>query len=171
MEALDFHAHHPHHGKKKSSAAEIHAQDSSGTLLPIPYPGCISMKQSTPLLFLALIAVAVSLSFIHPAPTSAAGVNPASAADASAIEANPVKLDRLDPSIDRIIPTGAKIERIAKGFTWVEGPVWVKDRLFFAEIPSNSIRTWTPGKGTSIFLQPSGYKGTAAYGGPESGSN
>ncbi len=78
-------------------------------------------------------------------------------------------LDRLDPSIDRIIPTDAKIERVAKGFTWVEGPVWVKDRLFFAEIPSNSIRTWTPGKGTSIFLQPSGYMGSAPYGGPESG--
>ncbi len=44
-------------------------------------------------------------------------------------------------------------------------------RLFFAEIPSNSIRTWTPGKGVSIFLQPSGYLGKEPYGGPESGSN
>ena len=63
------------------------------------------------------------------------------------------------------------MERIVTGFTWIEGPVWAKDRLFFAEIPSNSIRAWTPGKGVSIFLQPSGYKGSAPYGGPESGSN
>ena len=80
-------------------------------------------------------------------------------------------MDRLDPSIDKIIPAGATMERIVTGFTWIEGPVWEDGRLFFAEIPSNSIRTWTPGKGVSIFLQPSGYKGTAPYGGPESGSN
>ena len=41
----------------------------------------------------------------------------------------------------------------------------------FAEIPSNTIRKWTPGSGVSIFLQPSGYKGSEPYGGPESGSN
>ena len=83
----------------------------------------------------------------------------------------PLKLDRLDPSIDHIVPANSKLERIATGFTWTEGPVWVKDKLYFAEIPSNSIRTWTPGKGVAIFLQPSGYKGSAPYGGPESGSN
>ena len=113
----------------------------------------------------------IALSFVRNAPMSAAGAIHALAADAGGIESNPVKLDRLDPSIDGIIPADAKIERIATGFTWVEGPVWVKDRLFFAEIPSNSIRTWTPGQGVSIFLQPSGYMGSAPYGGPESGSN
>lgn len=87
------------------------------------------------------------------------------------IDSSPIKVDRLDPAIDRIIPAGAKLERIATGFTWVEGPVWLNDSLFFAEIPSNSIRKWTPGAGVSIFLQPSGYKGSAPYGGPESGSN
>ena len=100
------------------------------------------------------------------------------AADCNAVQAAttagdfiPLKLDRLDPSIDKIIPPGAKLERIATGFTWVEGPVWTGGRLFFAEIPSNSIRTWTPGKGVDIFLQPSGYQGKAPYGGPEPGSN
>ena len=63
------------------------------------------------------------------------------------------------------------LERIATGFTWVEGPVWVNGSLFFADIPSNSIRRWTPGRGVSIFLQPSGYKGSAPYGGREPGSN
>lgn len=43
--------------------------------------------------------------------------------------------------------------------------------LLFAEIPSNSIRKWAPGAGVSIFMQPSGYKGAAPYGGPEPGSN
>jgi gluconolactonase len=94
-------------------------------------------------------------------------------------EAVPLKIDRLDPALDRIVPAGAQLERLATGFTWVEGPIWVEappgsnleGSLFFAEIPSNSIRRWTPGKGVSIFLQPSGYQGKAPYGGPESGSN
>src|ERR1700755_633228 len=90
---------------------------------------------------------------------------------AELLSSSPIKVDRLDASADRIIPADAKLEKIADGFTWVEGPVWVKDSLFFAEIPSNSIRKWTPSAGVSIFLKPSGYQGTAPYGGPEPGSN
>ena len=83
----------------------------------------------------------------------------------------PLNVDRLDPSIGSIIPADAKLERVATGFKWVEGPVWMGDSLYFAEIPSNSIRKWTPGQGVSIWLQPSGYKGSAPYGGPEPGTN
>jgi gluconolactonase len=87
------------------------------------------------------------------------------------LDSAPVKFDRLDPAIDHIIPKGAMLERLADGFTWVEGPIWTQGSLYFAEIPSNTIRKWTPGSGVSIFLQPSGYKGSEPYGGPESGSN
>ena len=89
----------------------------------------------------------------------------------NAIVATPLKVERLAPAADQIIPADAQLERIATGFKWVEGPVWVNDRLYFAEIPSNSIRFWTPDKGVSIFLQPSGYKGTEPFQGPEPGSN
>ncbi len=82
-----------------------------------------------------------------------------------------VKLDRLDAGADRIVPAGARLEKVADGFKWVEGPIWVRGKLFFAEIPSNTIRTWTPGKGVSVFLHPSGYKGSEPYNGPEPGSN
>jgi gluconolactonase len=94
----------------------------------------------------------------------------AAGADESPLK-SPLKIERLDPALDKIVPAGAMLERLASGFTWVEGPVWDSGRLFFAEIPSNSIRTWTPGKGVAIFLQPSGYLGSAPYGGRESGSN
>ena len=90
---------------------------------------------------------------------------------AGILDSAPIKFDRLDPAIDQIIPKGAMLERIADDFKWVEGPIWVNNELYFAEIPSNSIRKWTPNGGVSIFLQPSGYKGPAPYGGPESGSN
>lgn len=101
----------------------------------------------------------------------AVGRAAAQSAAANSAAVTPLEVDQADPSAARIIPAGAKLERIATGFTWVEGPVWVNDSLFFAEIPSNSIRRWTPGKGVSIFLQPSGYKGSAPYGGREPGSN
>ena len=81
------------------------------------------------------------------------------------------KVDRLDPGLDNILPNGAMLERVADGFKWIEGPVWAQDSLYFAEIPSNSIHKWSPGSGVSMFLQPSGYKGSEPYGGPESGSN
>ena len=90
---------------------------------------------------------------------------------AGMLDSSPVNVDRLDPAIDKIIPKGAMLDRVADGFTWGEGPIWIGDSLYFAEIPSNSIRKWNVASGESIFLQPSGYKGSAPYGGPESGSN
>jgi gluconolactonase len=123
------------------------------------------MKRITLRSLLALSAVAVLCSFAL-AASAAVGSDPV-----DSIVATLIKIDRLDASIDQVVPAGAKLERVATGFTWTEGPVWVKDRLYFAEIPSNSIRSWTPGKGVEIFLQPSGFKGSEPYGGPESGSN
>ena len=35
------------------------------------------------------------------------------------------KIERTDPAIDQIVPRAAKIERIASGFGFTEGPVWV----------------------------------------------
>jgi gluconolactonase len=124
------------------------------------------MKRITLRSLLAFTAVATLCSLMLGAASAAVGSDPA-----ESIVATPLKLDRLDASIDRIVPADAKLERVATGFKWTEGPLWVKDKLYFAEIPSNSIRTWTPGKGVEIFLQPSGYKGAAPYGGPEPGSN
>ncbi len=86
--------------------------------------------------------------------------------------ASPVKMDRLDARIDAIIPPDATIERVATGFSWVEGPIWIPSGyLMFAEITSNSIRKLLPDGTVSIFMQPSGYKGSAPYGGKEPGSN
>jgi gluconolactonase len=115
------------------------------------------------------IAAAVATTLI--AMNFPAGLREVHAADGGVLQAVPLSVDRMDPSVSRIIPAGAKLEKVADGFKWVEGPVWVRGSLFFAEIPSNSIRRWTPGEGVSIFLQPSGYQGKAPYGGPEPGSN
>lgn len=86
-----------------------------------------------------------------------------------------VKTDiaRLDPRFDRLVPPDTKLEKIADGFTWVEGPVWNKqgDYLLFSDIPANSVYKWKPGEGVSLFLKNSGYSGTTPFTGKESGSN
>jgi gluconolactonase len=79
----------------------------------------------------------------------------------------------LDPRFDWLVPKNAKLETIADGFTWVEGPVWQKQGgyLLFSDIPANAIYKWTPGKGTSLYLKNSGYSGASPFAGKEPGSN
>ena len=118
-----------------------------------------SLLPMTIMVFCALLA-AVAL---------AASVPPATAPEA--LSATPLKVERLDPAADRIIPAGAELEKVATGFKWIEGPVWKGGSLYFANISANAIVKWTPGKGVSTLLSPSGYKGTAPFHGPEPGSN
>jgi gluconolactonase len=83
------------------------------------------------------------------------------------------EIQRLDPSLDQIVPAHATLERVAGGFNkWTEGPVWTRQAsLLFAEIPANNIIQWIPGQGARVFIHPSGYKGSAPFKGPEPGSN
>jgi gluconolactonase len=105
------------------------------------------------------------------------GLLPAASKRASAAEAPPtvpMSVERLDPGLDAILPAQPVLQKAATGpgFKWTEGPVWIPaGYLLFAEIPSNSIRKWMPGGGVSIFMQPSGYKGSVPFPGPEPGSN
>jgi gluconolactonase len=79
---------------------------------------------------------------------------------------------RDDSRLDRLIPGDARVEVLASGFEWAEGPVWIKDggHLLFSDIPRNSVMKWKEGAGISVFLKPSGYTGVADYG-REPGSN
>ncbi len=82
-------------------------------------------------------------------------------------------IQKLDPALDHIAGPDAKLERIATGFDkWTEGPVWTREgSLLFAEMPANNIIQCIPGKGVSVFLHPSGYKGSEPFKGSEPGSN
>lgn len=80
---------------------------------------------------------------------------------------------RLDPALDRLLPKDARIEVVASGFDWPEGPVWVGEDggyLLFSDIPRNSIYKWQENFGVSLWMKPSGYTGVADYG-AEPGSN
>lgn len=84
----------------------------------------------------------------------------------------PAHVERLDPAAAAILPQHPTWHRVASGFTWVEGPVWIHSGyLMFADIPSNSIqRIDTDGKAV-LWLQPSGYRAKEPYGGKEPGTN
>jgi len=81
-------------------------------------------------------------------------------------------IERIDPRFDRLVPKDARVERIADGFDWSEGPVWDRANqvLLFSDVPLNTVFKWEEGKGVSVFLKPSGYTGSVPRGG-EPGSN
>lgn len=82
------------------------------------------------------------------------------------------KVIYLDPSFEKLLPKDARLEVIASGFVWCEGPVWVKDSsyLLFSDVPENTVYKWDEKNELSVFLKPSGYTGLGAYSN-EPGSN
>jgi gluconolactonase len=55
------------------------------------------------------------------------------------------------------VPKNSVAVKIAGGFSFVEGPVWIDGvGLLFSDIPENTIYRWTPGSGVSVYLTPSG---------------
>ena len=71
-------------------------------------------------------------------------------------------IDRIDPALDAVAPANAAIEKVATGFQFTEGPVWVRDGnyLLFSDPNANVIYRWSPGDGqVSIYRTKSGYAG------------
>ncbi|MEX0748261.1 MAG: SMP-30/gluconolactonase/LRE family protein [Rhodothermales bacterium] len=60
---------------------------------------------------------------------------------------------------EALIPKGAFVEKLAEGFEWSEGPVWVPagQYLLFSDIPVNTIYRWDAGRGLHPYLRPAGY--------------
>ena len=66
---------------------------------------------------------------------------------------------RVTPAFDALVPRDAQIEKLADGYMFTEGPVWVRrgqpgPYLLFSDIPANAIRKWSPTEGTSDFMYP-----------------
>jgi gluconolactonase len=78
-----------------------------------------------------------------------------------------------DPGLDAILTPGTKIERLAAGFQFTEGPVWDREGgyLLFSDPNNNLIYRWSPDGYVSVYRSHSGYTGfnIGEYGQP--GSN
>src|SRR4051812_12841568 len=94
-----------------------------------------------------------------------------------AISETTAQVLKKDDGLDQIVPPGAKIEKLAGGFLFTEGPIWVPRNedsdgyLLFSDPNNNLIYRWTQDGQLSIFMTKSGYRGMdiGEYGQP--GSN
>src|SRR6266513_5865932 len=70
------------------------------------------------------------------------------------------KIEQLAPELEKIIATSEPIQHLADGFGGTlgpaEGPLWWKEGkyLLFSDIHNNKRMKYEPGKGVSVFLEP-----------------
>lgn len=71
------------------------------------------------------------------------------------------EIERLDPALDNLIAPGAHAERLATGFIFTEGPLWVPDpgHLLFSDPNADRIYRWAPDGQVTVFRTKSGYAG------------
>jgi gluconolactonase len=80
-------------------------------------------------------------------------------------------IERLDPALDALVAPDARVEKLAEGFKWSEGPVWDGGGVLFSDVPNNVVWRWKEGTpGVVELLRPSGYTGSTPRGG-EPGAN
>jgi gluconolactonase len=71
-----------------------------------------------------------------------------------------LRIERVEPDIDDIVPEDAVLERVAGGFEFTEGPVWTHDgALLFSSPNTNVIYRWTPAGSVDVCRPKSGYSG------------
>jgi gluconolactonase len=69
-------------------------------------------------------------------------------------------IEILDPAFERYRVFSAAVERLAVGFRWCEGPVWIGDGryLLWSDIPNNRIMKWEEETGAvGVFRKPSNF--------------
>ena len=58
--------------------------------------------------------------------------------------------------VRQLVDENAEVEQIATGFTFTEGPIWMKDgSLHFSDMPADKRRRWHPTKGVEVLRDPS----------------
>lgn len=72
-----------------------------------------------------------------------------------------VEIERKDPAIDKIVGPNPKVFKLAEGFAFTEGPVWVPrlQALLFSDPNRNTIYKYAKEGELSVFHTPSGYAG------------
>lgn len=71
-----------------------------------------------------------------------------------------VEVIRNDAAINKIVGPNPKVFKVADGFKFTEGPVWVGDGLLFSDPNANTIYKYTKDGKLAVFRTPSGYSGS-----------
>ncbi len=81
-------------------------------------------------------------------------------------------IEIIDKEALTVINPEAKIEILASGFTWTEGPLWIEkgNYLLFSDIPNNKVYKLNAKNDSITYLKPSGCD-IQNFTGKESGSN
>lgn len=60
---------------------------------------------------------------------------------------------RADDTQESLIAPGEKVQKLASGMKFTEGPVWIpaKKALVFSDIPNSKLMQWREGEGLSVF--------------------
>jgi gluconolactonase len=76
-------------------------------------------------------------------------------------------IERDDPALDNILPRDAKIEKVATGFKFTEGPLWRPEvnKLWFSDVVANVTRAITPDGKAEVLIENAGGVSTAPPGG------
>ena len=82
-----------------------------------------------------------------------------------------MRVERLDPALDALISPGTKIEKVATGFQFTEGPMWREGRSWISDLVGNNMDAVSPDGKVQVLLQdagglhsapPKSYKGSNA---------
>lgn len=66
-------------------------------------------------------------------------------------------IKRMDPALDNIIAPGTRIEKVATGFLFTEGPMWRDGKLWFSDVRADKVETFDPATGkVTVILKDSG---------------
>jgi gluconolactonase len=63
---------------------------------------------------------------------------------AGPVLAQGTSIKKLDPALDSVIAPGTKIEKLATGFIFIEGPMWKDGKLWFSDVRMDKVRTYDP---------------------------
>jgi gluconolactonase len=109
-----------------------------------------------------MVAILTGSCATSPPPTSS------TAAESPAVGS----IVRLDPAFDSLVPATARIEKVAGGFTFIEGPLWrPSGALWFSDVVGNVVRQWSPDGKVTELLRPGGYDGNSLPAGGFNGPN
>lgn len=79
---------------------------------------------------------------------------------------------RHDPAFDTLVSRDARVEKVAGGFTFTEGPLWRSPGvLWFSDVVGNVVREWSPDGKLVELLRPGGYDGNSLPAGGFIGPN